>query len=361
MDTDGGDKVAALVTDPVNVYYLTGFMSEPFERFMGLLLPPRAAAEPTLIVPALDGEKAAAQSRVQEIVTYRDDEDPHRLLASILQGLRPAALAVEKRHLTVGRHEAILGAVPGLQIRDVSAYLATLRSRKDHGEIELMRRAAQITCQALAAGISALEEGASEVEAAATLDYQLRRLGADGPAFPSTVLVGPDSALPHGNPGDRRPEPGDMVLFDFGARYRGYCADITRTFAFRRVEEEMARVYELVRAAEQAGVAAARAGVAVADVDRACRQVIEEGGYGPYFVHRTGHGLGLEAHEPPSLGADNRARLEAGTVVTVEPGIYLPGRGGVRIEDDVVVTEGGDGSGAPLVLTDYPKDLKLIG
>lgn len=351
-----GDRpgCSILVTDPANVYYLTGFLTQPFERFMGVVV--AATGEPVLIVPALERENAAAQSCVEQVLSYRDEEDPYDLLAEVLRDLRVQALAVEKKHLTVGNFERIGSSLAGLTTLDASPWLEQVRARKDEGEIELMRKAAELTCRALSAGISAIEQGASEAEAAALIDYQLRCLGADGPAFPTTVLVGANSALPHGVAGPRRAQPGDPVLFDFGARYRGYCADITRTFVFREARGEFRRMYEVVLAAQLAGIEAARAGRLTADVDRASRRVIEEAGYGEYFVHRTGHGLGLQAHEYPSVGPGGREYLEPGMVITVEPGIYIPGVGGVRIEDDVLVTDED-----PVVLTEYPRELRVIG
>lgn len=344
----------ALVTDPVNVYYVTGFLCSPFERFLGAVVP--ANGEPILIVPALEKEHASGQAGVQRVLSYRDDEDPYLLLARVLGESGVSALAVEKKHLTILMLERISGAIPGLTVVDASPWLEQLRACKDEGEVELLRKAADLTCCAIADGIAAIEEGASEAETASLLDHRLRCLGADGPAFGTAVLIGSNSALPHGVPGQRSARPGDLVLFDFGARYRGYCADITRTFAFRDIPPELERVYGAVLAAEQAGIEAVRAGRTVAEVDREARRVLEQAGLGEYFVHRTGHGLGLQPHEYPSLAPGGTARLEPGMVVTVEPGVYLPGVGGIRIEDDVLVTESG-----PVVLTEYPRELKVIG
>ena len=201
-----------------------------------------------------------------------------------------------------------------------------------------------------------LRVGQTEREIAAEIVVQTLRAGSDAELpFTPIVASGPNSALPHASASDRALQPGDLLTLDWGASKAGYFSDLTRTFAVGEVSQELKTLYELVRQANAAAQAATRPGQACAEVDRAARRVIEAGGYGPYFVHRLGHGLGLEAHEDPSMHDHNETSLAPGMTFTVEPGIYVPGLGGVRIEDDVVVTAGGVES-----LSSYPRELQTV-
>jgi Xaa-Pro dipeptidase len=195
----------------------------------------------------------------------------------------------------------------------------------------------------------------SEREIAAELTVNLLKGGSSGASFQPLVQTGPNTAEPHSATSSRRLERGELLLIDFGARVGGYVSDITRTLAMGEPEAELSKVYEIVQAANAAGQSAAGPGVPCQEVDRAARRVIDDAGYGPYFIHRTGHGLGLEVHEPPYIVEGNMQRLETGMTFTVEPGIYLPGRGGVRVEDDVVITEDGCES-----LTTFERNLQVI-
>jgi Xaa-Pro dipeptidase len=227
--------------------------------------------------------------------------------------------------------------------------------RKDGDEIAKMKQAVAITQVALQATLAKVCVGMTEREIANDLLLEMLGRGAESLPFEPIVLTGPKSALPHGAPGDRRVEAGDLLLFDFGVNVGGYASDITRTFAVGTVDDELRCVYDLVRRANEAGRRAARPGVEIQEVDRAARRVIVAAGYGPYFTHRTGHGLGLEGHEPPFACEGDTTILEPGMTFTVEPGIYLPGKGGVRVEDDVVITQGGCES-----LTTFDRELIVI-
>jgi Xaa-Pro aminopeptidase len=200
-----------------------------------------------------------------------------------------------------------------------------------------------------------LRAGLTEKEVAALVTRELLAVGAEEVAFPTIASAGPNAASPHGAPTNRPLQEGDLLVIDWGAVVDGYVSDITRTFAVGHLDEELRLVYDVVKTANEAGKEAAQPGASGADIDRAARSVIENAGYGDYFIHRTGHGLGLEAHENPSLVAGNDDPLPVGAVFTVEPGIYLPGRGGVRIEDDVVLTSQG-----PRSLTTFPRMLRTI-
>jgi Xaa-Pro dipeptidase len=231
--------------------------------------------------------------------------------------------------------------------------------RKDKAEIAAMRQATNIAQQALEATLPAVKSGITEKEVAAELTLQLLRHGSDSELpFAPLVATGPNSADPHAFPSDRPLKAGDVLIIDWGAGVNGYFSDITRTFAIggAPVEPELLQAYEAVQAANEAGKAAAKPGATGHDVDRATRTVIEEAGFGPYFIHRTGHGLGIEVHEEPDMKEGSIIPLEPGMTFTVEPGIYLPNLGGIRIEDDVVITETGSES-----LTTLPRSLTTLG
>lgn len=236
--------------------------------------------------------------------------------------------------------------------RDAGQTLLNLRSIKESAEVAAMRAAIRISETALRNTLDWAQPGMTEQQIAARLASQMNALGSDGHAFGPTVLTGPKSALPHGDTGSREWGQDEFLLIDFGAIKNGYPADITRTFCKGTPTEEMRKIYDAVLAANRAALAIAGPGVSCAAVDNAAREVIEKAGYGAYFTHRTGHGLGLEVHELPNIAANNETLLQPGMVFTIEPGVYLPNVGGVRIEDDVLVTENGCES-----LTTYPRDL----
>jgi Xaa-Pro aminopeptidase len=230
-----------------------------------------------------------------------------------------------------------------------------LRRVKDPGEVDRIAAAAAIADAALAAVRPLLAQGCTEQEFSLALDTEMRRGGAQGPSFETICAAGPNAAKPHHRPSNRTIHAGEPVVVDFGAVVDGYCSDMTRTvWVGDLVDPVLRRVVEVVHASQAAGVAAAAAGVTCRAVDRACREVVKEAGWGEYFVHGTGHGVGLDVHEAPAVSATSPDTLAAGHVVTVEPGVYLPGLGGVRIEDTLVVTERGSRT-----LTSTPKELAL--
>lgn len=339
------NRAAALVTAPVSMKYLTGW-SNPSKRFSGLVIP--ASGEPVMIVPTLEmGE--ARHSAVPTLKNWNDGENPFAVLAGVLTaaGAQGRPIAVEKEALTLLVYERMaagLGVTPGAlldQVGDLTPVISAMRESKSEAELAFMQRAADILNPALDAAVKAIKPGVTEKQLAAILEEAMNQAGAEGVAFDTHVLFGPTAALPHGSTGDQVLQAGQVVLMDFGAVVQGYRSDITRTVCCGDWPGEMARVYDTVLAANQAAIAAVKPGVPLGEIDRAARRVIEEAGYGEYFIHRTGHGLGLEVHEEPYVVSGNEKLLQPGHVVTIEPGIYLPGVGGVRIEDDVVVTETG--------------------
>ena len=244
-------------------------------------------------------------------------------------------------------------AAPQAEFVNAQEVVSRLRMIKDQEEIGAMEEANRIARCALQTTLSAIKPGVTEKEIASKLVQWLLYHGSEPqlPFFP-IVAFGPNSANPHAQPTDRKLKEGELILIDWGANYRGYFSDITRTFSFGDLNPELDKVVEFVQEANAAGREAVQAGIQAARVDQKAREVIQKAGYGDYFMHRTGHGLGLEAHEEPYIAADEHRELAPGMTFTVEPGIYLPGRGGVRIEDNVVVTESGN-----RCLTNLPREL----
>jgi Xaa-Pro dipeptidase len=338
---------ALVLAAPLNIAYVCGFHANPHERLIALVVPREGG--PRLVCPSL--EEDAARSAVAdevELFVWRDEEGPADALARALRGAGER-IGVEKQYLSIAYGELVAehGTLAGCD-----DLLGGLRAVKSEDEIDAHRRAAAIVDRVVEQVAAAAEPGITEVELAAQTALWLRAEG-DGLAFEPIILGGPRSAMPHGHPGPRPLAEGDLLIVDIGVTVEGYAADITRAFVVAADPDERQReVFDLVHAAEQAGIAAARASAPAREVDLAARQVIEDGGYGPNFVHRTGHGLGLDSHEPPYLTSANEEPLVAGNVITVEPGIYVDGWGGVRIEDDVVIRDDG-----PEVLTQAPIEL----
>jgi Xaa-Pro aminopeptidase len=336
------DLSALLVTKPVNVRYLTGFTGS----YGALLL----LHDRTLLFT--DGRyrhQAAAEVPGAEIVLAPGD-----LIGAVGGVVRTAGngLGFEPGGLTWGEGQRLRSALPGRAVVPAPPLVEELREVKDERELAAMREAARLGGEALEGLLPALREGMTERQVATDLELATRRLGAGGLAFDTIVAFGEQAAEPHHHPGDRPLRAGDLVKVDFGARVDGYCADMTRTVVLGKASQRQRDLYELVRGAQAAGLERLEAGVPAGEVDRACRQPIADAGLGDSFPHPTGHGIGLEIHEAPRLRAGSRDRVAAGTPVTVEPGVYLPGFGGVRIEDLVVARPGGHE-----LLTTVPKEL----
>jgi Xaa-Pro dipeptidase len=336
---------AACITDPTSIAYLTGFYANPHERLLALAVRPEGAV---LMVPDLERENAEGRVNGVEILPWQDGQDPFRLLRAAL-GDAPL-LAVEKEHLTIARWERLDAA----EIEDCSEALRAMRAVKLPGELELLQRAAQLTDQVTAAILAELRAGLTEREVATRINALINETGS-GLAFGSLVQAGPNSALPHLPPGERMLATGDLVLLDFGARHAGYNADTTRMAVVGQPDPEQVRVHGAVLDAHDRAIEAIHSGATCGAVDAAARLSLERAGLGERFIHRTGHGLGLDAHESPNLEPGSPVSLEVGNVVTIEPGVYIPGWGGVRIEDDVVVEDGG-----ARLLTRADRSLKVI-
>lgn len=325
------DLGAAYITRPVSIAYLTGVHANPHERLMALAV---RHEEAILIVPALERENAETNGHDAVVVSWRDGEDPYALVEGALGN--PKRLGVEKDHLTLSAAEA-LGT---RQLADVAPEIRRLRLTKGPDELENLARAAAITDSATREVMGRLRAGMTELDVSFALSAAIGAAGGTL-AFDTLVQSGPNSALPHGSASARKLAKGDLVLLDFGAAYGGYPADITRMAVVGEPRRRQLDIHALVLEAHDAAIRAVRAGATTGEVDAAAREVITAGGMGESFFHRTGHGLGLEIHEDPSLDPGSDRVLEVGMVFTIEPGIYIPGWGGIRIEDDLVVEADG--------------------
>ncbi|HMK09241.1 MAG TPA: Xaa-Pro peptidase family protein, partial [Anaerolineales bacterium] len=314
---------------------------------------------PLLLVPELERIKAEANPIGAAVAAYGEDLPSRRAAftaAAESLGLARRRLGVEPLRMRWLEERLIEEAAPGVRLRGADEALESLRAEKSADELAAIRRAVEVAEKALAQTVPAVRAGATELELASELTLQLLRAGSETELpFSPIVASGPNTALPHAVPTARRLQPGDLLILDWGATVDGYISDLTRTFAIGRVEAEWKRIHAAVADANAAGRAAAGPGVACSTVDAAARSVIEAVGYGPAFLHRTGHGIGLEAHEPPYLRSDNPSVLRPGMTFTVEPGIYLAGRGGVRIEDNLVISDS-----AATTLSTTARDLQVL-
>ncbi len=348
----------ALALNPgASLTYLTGLHFHLMERpVVGLFT---AAGERALILPQLEAPKIADRGDLQAFFYGEDPAQWGKVFRQALHhlGLTAARIGVEPTRLRVLELRLLEAAAPQAEFLAADAVLADLRAVKDADEIAAMQHAVAVAQQALRTALADFRLGMTERELAARLVMALLQHGsAPELPFQPIVAAGPNAANPHATPTDRPIQEGDLLIIDWGASWHGYFSDLTRTFAIGSVEPELAHIVAVVAEANAAGRAAARPGQTAGEVDRAARAVIAAAGYAPYFTHRTGHGLGLDVHEPPFIFADNPAPLRAGMTFTVEPGIYLLGRGGARIEDDIVVTPDGARS-----LSDLPRALQPLG
>jgi Xaa-Pro dipeptidase len=348
----------SLVLNPgQTLTYLTGLHFGIMERPIVLLTKPGSPS--ALILPELEVGKIR-QSHIP-IQPFPYGENPETWQESFNQAvkflnLNNAKIGVESNHLRVLELRFLESAAPGSNFISADLPLSSLRMQKDESEITNMRQAVKIAQDALTATLPKIKIGMTEWEIASELCFHLLRLGAEPQHIGAIVASGPNSADPHAYPTNRQIQAGDFLVIDWGAVYNGYCSDITRTFAIGQIEPELQKIYSIVADANAAGRAAGKPGIPAREIDLAARTVIKNAGYGDYFIHRTGHGLGMEGHEHPYMHKDNPTLLQTGMCFTVEPGIYLPMKGGVRIEDDVVIIPNGSES-----LTNLPRELQVIG
>ncbi len=330
LEEIGADWV--LISDPIECRYITELQSSNMYLLIG-------EAEKHLFTDFRYGELAESfckqngwvfhllSKTVSEEVSVIVDEEDH--------------VAIQSNIMSLDRFEEFQNCLPGVEFIRAGSEISSLFSVKTNSEIAYIRKAAQIADSALSKWVTSLNESISEREAADLLEEFCREGGSSGQSFDTIVLFGERSALPHGVPSERQLKEGDSILVDFGCVVNGFCSDMTRTFYYKSVSESLRTRYELTLKAQRAGVEALKAGVQASDVDNVVRTIIDDAGFGEYFGHGTGHGVGLRIHEQPALNKRDKTILQEGVVITVEPGIYIPNDGGVRIEDLLLVTAEG--------------------
>jgi Xaa-Pro dipeptidase len=349
----------ALALNPgPSLAYLTGLHFHLMERPVVAFF--KADEVPVLVLPEL--EMLKVRDLAFELKAFPYGENPSEW-ETVFQkagqslGLQGKRIGVEPLQMRILEFCKVVAIAGEMQCPDATEMVGAMRVCKEASEIIAMRSAVRVAQQALEATLPFIKVGKTEKEIASELVIQLLRHGSQSEMpFSPIVSSGPNSANPHASPSDRKLRAGDLLVVDWGAAVDGYISDLTRTFAVGQVDEEYRKIHQVVLEANAAGREAAKPGLPCANVDIAARAVIEKAGYGQYFTHRTGHGIGLEPHEDPYMRADNLQLLEPGMTFTVEPGIYLPGRNGVRIEDNIAVTA----SGADC-LSDMPRELRVVG
>lgn len=340
--SDGFDGL--LISNPNDIRYLTGFSGE-------------ASA---LVVTSREGVVVSDFRFQEELEPLRARFDVVirkgsmlEAQAAVVKKLKSRRLAVQAEFLSAQQRAELAKAVGASRLRDSVGLVAGLRIKKDESEIAAIARGARIQEEALLAVRSSLRPGQTEREIAARLEYEMMSRGAEGTSFGTIVAAKANGSKPHYRAGPDKTAKGRTLLIDWGARFDGYCSDMTRVFAFGSWPRVLREVYEIVLAAQMAAIAAAKPGMTCAELDGVARGIITKAGYGKEFGHGLGHGIGLDIHEGPRLFTSTKTPLEAGMVITIEPGVYLPGVGGVRIEDDIVITPKGARN-----LCSLPKDLK---
>lgn len=347
------DLTHVVLAPGASFQYVTGIHAHQSERLT--LVGIGRDGKVSLIVPLLEADSYADHPD-WAVYTYKDEEGYQGARDAFVRFLHineSSRIGVERDQLRLFEADA-LGQYYSCFI-SAQDLVMSLRLIKDEDEIGAILRATSIVDQALQEMLPTLKVGMAEVEIAAELEYRMRRLGSAGVPFATIVCAGERAALPHGEPSIKKVQAGELVVLDYGAIVDGYKADTTRTIAFGDPGKEARYVYETVQKAQQEAIVVIRPGLLASAVDAVARDIITQAGFGEFFTHRTGHGLGLGVHEFPSIMKGNDLLLEPGMVFTVEPGIYLPKKLGVRIEDDVVVT--GDGV---RILTQFPKDLLIV-
>lgn len=331
----------AYVSSPTTINYFTGFITDPEERIFKLFA--FKDAEPFLFCPALNYEEAKASAWDGDVVGYLDSEDPWSKIADEIKKRTKdyQNWAVEKNGLTVAHYQALHAQFPDSDFsKDLSDFIAHIRLFKTESELVKLRKAGEEADFAFQIGFEALRNGATERAVVSQIEYQLKlQKGVMQTSFDTIVQAGKNAANPHQGPSMNTVQPNELVLFDLGTMHEGYASDSSRTVAYGEPTDKMREIYEVNRTAQQAAIDAAKPGMTASELDGVARKIITDAGYGEYFIHRLGHGIGMEVHEFPSIANGNDVVLEEGMCFSIEPGIYIPGFAGVRIEDCGVLTK----------------------
>lgn len=336
-----------LIHKPSNMFYLSGYTGE------GLLITARGLK--AIVTDSRYTEQAERQAPGFEIHMIETGVSHFALAAKLCDKHGIDSLRYEDDYVTVKGYAAMQAAMPGITLASLDRLPEQMRVVKDEAELALMQKACDISCQAFDYILGWIKPGKSEKQIELALNFKMFELGAEALAFNTIVAAGPNGSLPHAIPGERKVESGDMITLDFGAKYQGYCADMTRTVSVGNPKDEMRKIYETVLRAQMMSQDALAPGKDCAGIDRIARDIIAAEGYGQYFGHGLGHSLGIDVHEDPRLSPVSQAKLETNLVITVEPGIYVPGLGGVRIENSCVVTDTASRS-----LVSAPRELIIL-
>lgn len=335
------EKIDFLYFDePLTVAYLTGFESEPHERVVAVLV---FKDKVWMIVPELEKQSAKAAADCDRIISYQDEVSPWELLKDALDGETDTVehVGVDEDSLVVSRYHALKDVFRHATFLNATSLIQTMRVIKQPDEIDIMKEAGKLADKALDIGIRSLKNGIAEEEVVALIEYEIKKHGVEKMSFPTMVLFGDHAASPHGNPGSRKLKPNEWVLFDLGVVYKGYTSDMTRTVLYGKADNETKEIYKVVKDAQEKAQAFIKPGVRAGDIDRTARRHIEEAGYGQYFSHRLGHGLGRSVHEYPNIAPGVELEITENMCFSIEPGVYIEDHYGVRVEDCVYVTQTG--------------------
>lgn len=339
-----------------SIQYLTGFGSDPIERVLALFV--FKDAQPFIFAPALEVEVVKQTGWPYDVYGYQDHENPFAMIADYIKKRthNTNIWAIEKQTLTVDHLETLGQYFPQAQYNiDMTAYIQNMRLIKTPAEIAKLHQAGKDADFAMEVGFKAIAEGKTELQIAAELEYQSKLRGVTGMSFDTLIQAGAHAADPHGATSNLQIHRNELVLFDLGTLYQGYISDTSRTVAFGKPNQKALDVYQVVLEAQLTAQAAVKPGITAAQLDKIARDIITKAGYGKYFIHRLGHGMGTSEHEFPSIMEGNNLVLQSGMTFSIEPGIYIPGEVGVRIEDCVVVTTDGADT-----FTHTSKELKYI-
>ncbi|MEM3585729.1 MAG: Xaa-Pro peptidase family protein [Candidatus Jordarchaeaceae archaeon] len=332
-----GDIIDALVLfKPENIFYFSGFFPT---SFMYLLIPKDDM--PIAVVSQLEFEATKTTIKDFSVLEAKKQEDFEKTFSNLQRELKIRKLGFEEDFLSVSVKERMEKNIGGVNFIPFSNVVRKLRAVKSQSEIEIMRKALTIVSEGFKRAVNVIAPGIREYEVAAEVEYVMRKMGSSGTPFDTIIASGHRSAFPHASCSDRKLEDGDLVIIDLGARYKNYCSDITRTFTVGSPSQKQEEIFQIVLNAQQRAVELIRPGIKTSEIDSAARKVIEEAGYGEFFIHSFGHGIGIEVHEYPSISPSSNETIEDGMVFTAEPGIYIPNFGGCRIEDMILVHDNG--------------------